>query len=290
MIRTWYDVGITIPDGATGEVRTLCPQCSASRHKSRVPCLAVSIDKGTWLCHHCGWKGGLSGRAHRLHTSYAPQSPAAPDERKRVALGRVWSEAYPITEHDPVSTYLNRRGIALPLADLPLVLRYHAHLVYRHEDGSHTYHPAMVARVDDAYGHSVSIHRTYLTRDGRKADVLTVKKLMPPVRPGATRGGAIRLHPAGETLAVAEGIETALAVRLATGLPVWATICAGGLAQLGVPPNVRLVVICADHDLAGLDAAQSLARRLLVEQRRVKILTPDTPGTDWADLQGVGHG
>jgi len=290
MMRTWYDIGITIPYGATGEVRTLCPQCSASRHKSRVPCLAVSIDKGTWLCHHCGWKGGLSGQGHGLHTSFASQPPAMPDERKRAALRRVWGEARPISAHDPVSTYLDRRGIALPIADLPLILRFHAHLVYRHEDGSLTYHPGMVARVDDAYGHIVSIHRTYLTHDGRKADVLTVKKLMPPVRPGATRGGAIRLYPAGETLALAEGIETALAVRLATELHVWATICAGGMARLIVPAKVHLVVICADHDPAGLDAARALARRLLVEQRRVKVLTPDTPGADWANLQEVGHG
>jgi hypothetical protein len=57
-----------------------------------------------------------------------------------------------------------------------------------------------------------------------------------------------------------------------------------------VPAEVRLVIICADNDVAGLDAARALARRLLSEQRRVKILTPDTPGTDWADLQEVGHG
>jgi len=116
-----------------------------------------------------------------------------------------------------------------------------------------------------------------------------VKKLMSPTIPGATRGGAIRLYPAGETRAIAEGIETALAVRLATGLPVWASICAGGMARLIVPHEVRLVVICADNDVAGLDAARALARRLLTEQRRVKLLTPDTPGADWADLQEVAH-
>jgi putative DNA primase/helicase len=144
--------------------------------------------------------------------------------------------------------------------------------------------------VDDAQGQGISLHRTYLTIDGHKADVPTAKKLMPSVIPGATRGGAIRLYPAGETLAVTEGIETALAVHLAIGLPVWAAICAGGMARLIVPNVVRLVVICADNDIAGLDAARALARRLLVEQRRVKLLTPDTPGTDWADLQEVGHG
>ena len=288
-MRTWADVGIVLPHGATGEVRTPCPRCSASRHKSRVPCLAVSTEKGIWLCHHCGWKGGLSGRGHGLHTSFAPQSPAMPDERKRAVLRRIWGEACPITAGDPVDTYLRQRGIPLPLADMPAVLRYHAHLVYRHEDGQHTYRPAMVARVDDADGHAVTLHRTYLAPDGRKATVPEPKKLMSPAISGATRGGAIRLYPASETLAIAEGIETALAVRLATALPVWAALCAGGLARLIVPAEVLLVVICADHDAAGLGAAQTLAQRLLVAQRRVKILMPDTPGMDWADLQEVGH-
>jgi putative DNA primase/helicase len=289
-MRTWANVGIELPYGATGEVRLTCPQCSPSRRKSHDACLAVNTEKGTWLCWHCGWHGGLHGRLHPSPLPPLRRSPAQPDERKRTALRRVWGEAYPLAEGDPVWTYLHQRGISLPLADLPTVLRYHPHLVYRHEDGQHTYYPAMVARVDNTQGQCVSLHRTYLTIDGHKADVSTAKKLMPSVIPGATSGGAIRLYPAGETLAVSEGIETGLAVRFATRLPVWSTICAGGMARLIVPAEVRLVIICADNDVAGLDAARALARRLLSEQRRVKILTPDTPGTDWADLQEVGHG
>jgi putative DNA primase/helicase len=129
------------------------------------------------------------------------------------------------------------------------------------------------------------LHRTYLTPDGHKAPVPTPKKLMSPALPGATRGAAIRLLPAGATLAVSEGIETALAVHLGTGLPVWATICAQGMAALVVPDTVRLVVIGADHDAPGLQAAKALARRMLAEGRRVKIVTPDTPGADWADTE-----
>jgi len=289
-MRLWADVGIELPYGTIGEVRTTCPQCSPSRRKSCIPCLAVNTNTGAWLCHHCGWKGSLHGRLSLSTLPPLPRPPAQPDERKRTALRRVWGEARPITAADPVDTYLRRRGIALPLTEFPSVLRYHPHLVYRDEDSQHSYHPALIARVDDAQGHGVSLHRTYVTKDGRKADVPTVRKLMPSVVPGATRGGAIRLYPASETLAIAEGIETALAVRLATGLPVWSTICAGGMARLIVPPEVHLVVICADHDTAGLDAARALARCLLVERRRVKMLIPDRPGADWADLQEVGHG
>jgi putative DNA primase/helicase len=287
-VTTWADVSINLPYGASGEWRTICPQCSPSRRKNRDTCLAINVDKATWYCWHCGWHGGLHGRSSPSTLPQLPRRPAQPDERKRAALRRVWGEARPITAGDPVHTYLCRRRIMLD--DLSTILRYHPHLAYRHEDGKCTFHPAMVAKVDGSNGQGVSLHRTFLTLDGRKANVSTPKKLMPSIVPGATRGGAIRLYPASETLTLAEGIETALAVHLATGLPVWSTICAGGMARLIVPAEVQLVVICADHDAAGLDAAQTLARRLLAEQRRVKILTPATPSADWADLEEVRYG
>jgi putative DNA primase/helicase len=289
-MTSWAALGIALPYGTAGEVRTTCPRCSEARRKSRDACLAVNTDKGTWYCWHCGWKGALQARALPREPATVSRPPVQPDERKRAALRRRWSEARPLTPGDPVDSYLRRRGIALPLADFPTVLRYHPHLAYLHDDGQLTYHPAMVARVDAPSGHAVSLHRTYLTLDGRKADVPKAKKLMSAAIAGATGGGAIRLHPPGETLAVSEGIETALAVHLATTLPVWAAFCALALARLIVPPAVALVVICADHDPDGLAAARALARRLLSDHRRVKILTPDQPGADWADLQEVGHG
>lgn len=61
------------------------------------------------------------------------------------------------------------------------------------------------------------------------------------------------------------------------------------MAALVVPDTVHLLVIGADHDEAGLKAARALARRLLAEGRRVKILMPDTPGADWAESLEVAH-
>src|SRR5262249_53095772 len=153
--------------GATGEVRTPCPQCSPSRRKSHEACLAVNAATGTWLCHHCGWKGGLHGRSQAPALPPVPRPPAQSDQRKRAAPRRVWSEARPTTAADPVDTYLRQRGIALPLTDMPTVLRHHPHLLYRHEDGQGTYHPAMIACVANAQGQAVSLHRTYITQDGR---------------------------------------------------------------------------------------------------------------------------
>ncbi len=271
-----------------GEFRMICPHCSSSRRKQRDACLAVNVDKGTWYCWHCGWKGGLYGRWHAdsVRPKRWPSTPAKPDYQKRAALDRVWCHSRPIGANDPVHNYLRQRGLELgPVTNVPKVLKYHPHLTYLYTSGERTQHPAMLAAVHNPAGLLVSIHRTYLTHNGFKADVSTVKKLMSPISPGATRGAAIRLHKVATTLAVAEGIETALAVHIQTGLPVWASISATGMKALVLPDVVKDVMIFADHDRSGVgyDAATTLAQRMRIERRRVKIFMPEIPGTDWAD-------
>ncbi|MHB8763136.1 MAG: DUF7146 domain-containing protein [Deferrisomatales bacterium] len=212
--------------------------------------------------------------------------------RRRDALRRVWAEARAIQADGPVDSYLKSRGLDL-LGKWPQTLRYHTSLSYHEEGQTFGPFPAMLARIDGADGEPAGVHRTYLRADGSgKAPVPTPKKLMPSPVPGATTGGAVRLFPAGPVLAVAEGIETALAVHLATGFPTWAAVSAGGMARVTLPPDALEVIVCADHDRsgAGQAAARTLARRLLTEGRRVRIALPPEPGTDFADLYVRGGG
>lgn len=55
----WYtDKNIILPSGRkSGEVHTVCPKCSHDRKKKTDKCLSVNMDKQSWFCHHCGWKG-----------------------------------------------------------------------------------------------------------------------------------------------------------------------------------------------------------------------------------------
>ncbi|MYL84985.1 toprim domain-containing protein [Desulfovibrio aerotolerans] len=64
-MKTFAEFGIEIAAGATGDVKTPCPQCSPSRKKSTAPCLSVNVEKGTWNCWHCGWTGGLKTVAEK---------------------------------------------------------------------------------------------------------------------------------------------------------------------------------------------------------------------------------
>jgi twinkle protein len=60
-MKTFADFGIDLKVGATGEIKTTCPKCSASRKKKRYPCLNVNTHEGVWHCWHCGWAGTLKG-------------------------------------------------------------------------------------------------------------------------------------------------------------------------------------------------------------------------------------
>lgn len=61
MSQSISDLGISIPAGTTGNVRTTCPKCSHDRRKSGIKCLSVNSTEGIFFCHHCGWKGSVKG-------------------------------------------------------------------------------------------------------------------------------------------------------------------------------------------------------------------------------------
>ena len=224
-----------------------------------------------------------------------------PKERDResviAALNRVWQQALDPSDRraTPLRRYLDRRGLSGVKLDGEVV-RFHPALGYWQRDDRNEpelvgRYPAMVALVAGADGAPVTVHRTYLTPDGRKAPIAEPKKLMG--YPGNRLvGGAIRLFPAAPVLGVAEGIETALAVHLRTGMPVWSAISAGLLARLEPPAETSLVVVWADrdHSGAGEGAALALHERLLHRGIQVAVHLPPGPipagakGIDWADV------
>jgi len=67
MKKTWADLGIEVPPGATGEVRTTCPSCSKDRNKKNDRCFAVNVDLGTAFCHHCGFATGLMQKNVKIY-------------------------------------------------------------------------------------------------------------------------------------------------------------------------------------------------------------------------------
>jgi twinkle protein len=64
-MKTFADYGIDTKGKSSGELKTQCPQCSASRKKRGYPCLNVNLDKNVWHCWHCDWSGGLGMGEYR---------------------------------------------------------------------------------------------------------------------------------------------------------------------------------------------------------------------------------
>jgi putative DNA primase/helicase len=219
--------------------------------------------------------GGLGAEMPR-----APMPPDKPpdrtekEERNRRLAWRLWTAA-----RDPrgtlVERYLRSRRLDLPPAP---VLRFHPRCRNK-ESGNEL--PAMLARVDGPDGEFIAVHRTWLRPDGSgKAELREPKWSL-----GPTRGGAVRLAPAGPELAIAEGIENTLTVMLMTGLPGWSALSAPGIRALLLPAAVGTVVIAADNDKSGVGegAARAAAESWLWEGRQVRLMLPSEAGSDFND-------
>jgi hypothetical protein len=140
----------------------------------------------------------------------------------------------------------------------------------------------MVALVTNGgEGTPIAIHRTYLAPEGTgKAPVQPQKMML-----GPCRGGAVRLAEAiaGKPLFIGEGIETCLSAMQARPYPTWAALSTSGLRALELPKEIRDIIVLADGDRAGEDAARACARRWQTEGRRVRIARPPK-GMDFNDM------
>lgn len=59
--NSYEEAGIVgINYSRSGDQKVVCPKCADQRRKKRDPSLSVSVLKGVWNCHHCGWSGRLS--------------------------------------------------------------------------------------------------------------------------------------------------------------------------------------------------------------------------------------
>jgi len=283
-----------------------CPVCNSGVDRFQY---TDKFGQGNYHCRKCGPGGGFKllqavrgidfntalGEVERTlgllpMDRQAGGTTAEPERMKKLVL-RIWEEAQPVVVGDEVDRYLRGRG--LELSSYPTSLRCHPALGYFRKEGAAkarktAEYPAMLACVRSACGEAVTLHRTYL-HDGRKLAAPDAKKVLC----AGFSGGAVRLGEPGDELALCEGIETGLAVMLATGKPVWSALSAGNLEKVALPAAVRQVCIYgdndADGDYTGQASAFALARRLKREDapadpRCVRVFLPKNPGSDWADV------
>ena len=272
------DPSLSIDDGDDGAVLVIC----------RAGCAQADV----WsTLRERGLVGDPTATRHFRQFSPAPR-PAPRSVRWPERVESIWRSAVEI-EPDRVPYYA-RRGCAYPSTD---EVRFAPRLWHW---PTHTHHPCLVARITDAMtGEPMSLHLTFLSSDcTTKARLGGKEKLY---FPGCEKaGGVIRLGDMADTvrhLAVAEGVETALALTAALGSrarwrPVWAALDAHNLANFPVLPDVETLVIFPDRDPSGVGerAGRALAQRWHNARRRVWIaVPPGPPGSkrDWNDLGDV---
>ncbi|EOD8926887.1 toprim domain-containing protein [Pseudomonas aeruginosa] len=287
MVGRWADAlrsyGLT--EKQLGGKHTECPICGG---KDRFR-FDDKEGSGSYYCNGCGAGDGfklamaVTGMSFKelaqdLDNKAGSLREAVRQERDyRGLLKRIHEGNVPLADIDPVVLYLRSRGIqAIPRS----FLRFNQN-VWNWSDKVSS--PAMVAAMFDVEGKRKGYHLTFITKEGRKAS-LNSQKLYTP---GQTGDCVIRLCEPSIHLGLAEGIETALSATQLYGVPCWATGDAGRMDRFKLPVGVEQVTIFADvdHSHTGEAAAESLARRLILQHKIPVEVRRDCPrGQDYNDL------
>lgn len=257
------------------KARVCCPYCGRN---DRDRTFGITRNEHGIVGHCFRCETVITERAATLRAPIAP--PKAPTMRDTLApqWRAFWQGCGPI-RGSIAETYLRVRGCRLTPADGDL--RFHPGAWHWAEKRNL---PALVGLLTDATDKTPrSLHFTYLKADGSaKADIKPARLLLAGHR---KQGAVIRLWP-DETvttgLGIGEGIETTLALAHAFA-PAWSCVDAGNLAAFPVLAGVAALTIAADHDDAGLKAAEACAERWHELGADVHIVVADSQGDDLAD-------
>lgn len=280
--------------------------------------------EGNWICKSCGSGKGPRLIHEVLGLSYAevfaklsgkdvaivpiakrqalpPVNELSPTEvrwNKRL-LEQAWTQSFWMRRNDACWRYLCNRVPFVDLTRVDRAIRLHRKMeLWDKKDGKRFLvgiFPTMLAVVTDPAGPVITMHRTFLTNNGTKADLEEARMQMGGVRKLKGAATHIVAVPECRTLAVGEGYETMLAVAVAHHyqVNVRSYLNAGNLAQADIPrAEFDKVIIYADHDKIdvkrghrpGTHAAEALAKRLIEMGFSVEIRLPKVECTDWADV------
>lgn len=236
-------------------------------------------EEGFYYCNQCGSGTAFHLAAQVLNKNYGEvckmietllgSGPIEPVKMDRSGdaekVRKIWEDCRDLERDDPVCRYLIGRGIDTASN----VLKYHVGIF---DGGSgKTYH-SMVAPITGPTGEMLGIHITHLENPAAdkwiKAGIEAPKKQRKIA--DTISGGAIRLFDPDpdDGVGIAEGIETALAVRKMWNVPCWSVMNATGIEKFRVPnPQPRRITIYADNDknFVGMKAAYNLANRLAIK-------------------------
>ena len=259
--------------------------CRCPAHEDRTPSLSVRIGERE-LLFHC-FAGCPTNEVIRLlrashfvgtmSQARVRDSPADPGRAHRSLAARLWASARPV-DRTPAEAYLSKRSLAIASPEL----RYKERTPCGQWSKA-SFKPALLAAVRDASG-LIAVHRTFLGAHGASRPV--ARRAL-----GRLGGGAVRLRaPVNGQLGLAEGIETALAATLLTGIPCWATLGAERFGRVALPTEVDRLILFLDQDGGGRRAEQLARAAHRGSAIRLEARYPGVEGADWNDILLVSQG
>jgi len=274
-------LGIFGVRSSPGLYRAPCPDCARVKPRRNDRALAVTVEADggvVWFCHRCHWTGGTRARRQDRDREPLLAAKGADAADGLSDYGQwLWRECQAITPSSPAGRYLASRRCVVPNGDL----RWHPALKHA---ASGLRFPALLGLVTDVRTHRpISMHRTYLARDGSGKAPVEASRLL--LKGHSKRGGVIRLSSDAEVtdgLTVGEGIETGLSALAAGHGPVWACIDAGNLSAFPLLSGIESLTVLVDYDEAGRAAFRAVAQRWLEADREVRqFLAAEGDANDW---------
>lgn len=185
----------------------------------------------------------------------------------------LWMNTQPLpcTQAD---AYLRQRGLTTSSP----ALRY-CHVTPFGRGRAVRFRPALIAAVFEGCT-LFAVQRTFLEigKPRRARDLGNPRRML-----GRPMGGAVMLAPEGQTLGLAEGVETALSAMTILGIPVWATLGSERMDRITIPARVTHLVLLPDRDRAG---GRGAAKALDAYNRpglTVEVVWPPLGFKDWND-------
>lgn len=249
----------------------LVAMCRCPAHADTDPSLSIRQgDRSILVTCFAGCRREDVLRAlRRVRPGRRYDPPLATTSGGTANVARIWEQAGSVGG-TLAERYLDRRGLPVALVDI----RFHPPCPYLPKPKT-VFLPALLVAVRDA-GTLVAIQRIFL----HSTTAAHIRKVMLG-RPlaGAWRGGGV-----ANTLAIAEGFETAAAFTMVNMIPCWASLGARRLDQLIIPETVTTLLIAEDNDAEGRCAAAKAQRRYARPNLCIRRHPPPSQFKDWAQL------
>ena len=181
----------------------------------------------------------------------------------------MWGEGRPV-EGTLAERYLAGRGLDTSFADL----RFHPRCAKGRKPLT-VFLPALLDAVrDDA--NLCAIQRIFL--DG-ETGLYTEKLMIGTPNAGSWRGTAPT-----DTLALAEGFETAAAFTRLHNIPCWASLSGSRLDRLQLPQGIKTLILAEDNDAPGRRAVSKAWKAYSIRELVLRRMAPPRRFGDWADV------